>query len=180
MRRFQQVNPHSGRPARLTQHALHGAVHGHRPQPVHHLGAQPEQRQPCSATGLRKRIFGRQRLDKLEYSGPGERRIDGHRRCRQCFSMDQGGRRWPRRSCVVWLRQERGPQQPVRASLERLHVPSCICDRFHGGGQRCGSKRYVGESQPAPDALQRRMSCRDRLHRAARQPQPRRLFRRHD
>src|SRR6184192_4173172 len=96
------------------------------------MGAQPEQRQPRSATGLRKRLFGCQRLDKLEYSGPDERRIDSYRRCRQRFSMDQGGRRRPRRRCVVWLEPERRPQQPVWASLERLYVSSCICDRFDG------------------------------------------------
>src|SRR5437660_2122854 len=106
----------------------------------------PNSGKPRSATGLRKRLFGCQRLDKLEYSGPDERRIDSYRRCRQRFSMDQGGRRRPRRRCVVWLEPERRPQQPVWASLERLYVSSCICDRFDGGGQWWGSKRYVGES----------------------------------
>src|SRR5207237_7480947 len=82
------------------------------------MGAQPEQWQPRSATGVRKRLFGCQRLDKLEYSGPDERRIDSYRRCRQRFSMDQGGRRRPRRRCVVWLEPERRPQQPVWARSE--------------------------------------------------------------
>src|SRR2546429_160253 len=110
------------------------------------MGAQPEQWQPRSATGVRKRLFGCQRLDKLEYSGPDERRIDSYRRCRQRFSMDQGGRRPPRRRCVGWLGTEGRPPPPGSGSVGRVYFSQWLFDRFDGGGQWWGSKRYVGES----------------------------------
>ena len=83
-RRSQQRQPHPHRrqPPELARYAVHGAVHGHGPQPVRGLGAQLAQHQARPTAGLRERGLGRQRLGKMEYPGPGERRIDGNRRCR--------------------------------------------------------------------------------------------------
>src|SRR5437660_10226433 len=114
------------------------------------MGAQPEQWQPRSATGVRKRLFGCQRLDKLEYSGPDERRIDSYRRCRQRFSMDQGGRRRPRRRCVVWLEPARRPQPPVWASLERLYLSTRISHTLPRAPPPRASPPYPPASYPPP------------------------------
>src|SRR5256884_9968446 len=105
------------------------------------MGAQPEQWQPRSATGVRKRLFGCQRLDKLEYSGPDERRIDSYRRCRQRFSMDQGGRGRPRRRCVGWLQTEGRPPPPALGKFGRFFFSNCLFGKIEGGGAGGGGQR---------------------------------------
>jgi len=84
-------------------------------KPVRRLGDQPE----TATVPLCGQVFvsaSSAASGWTKWSAPVqvERRIDGYRRCRQRFSMDQGGRRRPRRRCVVWLELKRRPQQPVR------------------------------------------------------------------